>query len=366
MDGKERIRRILNREPSDRVGFWLGNPADETKKKYYKHFGIQEDLESELEKQKEKDSILLTKKGGRTDLELAIKLNSDLIWVSPELDLSSWKHPEGKPMFDVFAGKPRKSLNQPGIFAECESIKEIEEFEWPNARYLDFSNCIARLDDASSNGMAVVGGMWMPFFHVVSDFFGMDNYFIKMYTNPDVILAATEKVVDFYLEANKRCLDAMGDKLDAAFFGNDFGSQLDLLISPKAFNRFVLPYFKKLIEQMKSYNLKVILHSCGSIRKVIPQLIDAGVDALHPLQAKAVGMDAESLAKEYKNDLIFMGGVDTQELLPFGTPQQIKQEVKRLKSVFGDGFIVSPSHEALLPNVSIENVMAMRDAVLES
>jgi uroporphyrinogen decarboxylase len=121
---------------------------------------------------------------------------------------------------------------------------------------------------------------------------------------------------------------------------------------------------KKNIELAKSYGLKVMLHSCGSISRIIPALIDAGVDAIHPIQAKAKGMDAESLAREYRKDLIFVGGVDTQELLPFKTPVEVYEEVKRLRRIFGEGFVVSPSHEALLPNVSPENVIAMRDAAM--
>jgi uroporphyrinogen decarboxylase len=207
--------------------------------------------------------------------------------------------------------------------------------------------------------------MWMPFFHIVAFYLGMENYFIKMHTHPELIEALIEKILDFYLEANRRCLDAMAPKLDAVFFGNDMGSQEDLLISPDAFNRFVLPGYKKIVEQAKSYNLKVILHSCGAISKIIPQIIDAGIDGLHPLQAKAKGMEAEKLAGEYKGKLLFIGGVDTQQLLPNGTPEQVAAEVKRLKELFGERYIVSPSHETLLPNVGIENVLAMRDAALE-
>lgn len=339
MTGKERTVALFNRKPADRVGFWLGNPHDETKKKYYQYFNV------------------------GNDEELGFKLGNDYMWIMAEWN--AWKHPEGKPIFDVLGGKERTSLNQSGVFADCEDIKEVEAFDWPNPDYLDFTSTIELIDSANSKGMGVVGGMWTAFFHVVCDFFGMENYFVKMYTDPDVVEAVTEKVVDFYLEANRRCFEAMAPKLDAFFFGNDFGSQEDLLISEEMFKRFVLPGFKKSIDLAKSYGLKVMLHSCGAISKVIPLLIDAGIDALHPLQAKAKGMDAEKLAREYKNDLLFVGGVDTQELLPFGTPEQIKAEVRRLKKVFGERFIVSPSHEALLPNVSPENLIAMMESALE-
>ena len=125
---------------------------------------------------------------------------------------------------------------------------------------------------------------------------------------------------------------------------------------------FVLPGIKRLVDVANRYNIKSILHSCGSIVKALPMIIDTGVTAIHPIQAKAAGMEAEKLMTEFGNDLIFMGGVDTQELLPFGTPEQVSLEVHRLKDIFGPNYIVSPSHEALLANVSPENLIAMSKA----
>lgn len=347
MTSKERIRAILNNEPADRVGFWVGNPVDETKHIYYTHFGIKT----------EKEHI----RSGKAERELALATHSDLIWITPEFDDACWNHPENKPMWDVLGGKKRTSLAQPGVFAECEDVKEVERFDWPNPDYIDFNVTLEKVERARAEGLAVFGGMWCSFFHLACDFFGMEEYFVKMHTHPDVVHAVTRHIVDFYLETNTRCFDLMGDKLDAAFFGNDFGSQQDLLFSPRAFRKFIFPYYKEIIDQMKSYHLKVITHSCGAIMKIIPALIEAGIDVLHPLQAKAVGMEPEKLVEHFKDDLIFIGGVDTQELLPFGNSEQVRQEVRRLKSIFKEGFIVSPSHEALLPNVSIENVIAMSE-----
>jgi uroporphyrinogen decarboxylase len=137
---------------------------------------------------------------------------------------------------------------------------------------------------------------------------------------------------------------------------------LDLLISPEAFERFLLPYITKLVEQAHRHGHYLVMHSCGSIYRVIPQLIRAGVDVLHPLQAMAKNMDAESLS-QYQGKVIFMGGVDTQRILPFGTPEEVREEVLRLRKLFGPNYIVSPSHETLLPNVPPENVAAMVEAV---
>lgn len=338
-DKRKHFHDILERRSSQN-GFWHGNPHDDSMPAYKEYFQVKDDY------------------------ELSGKLDDTAVWIMPEHH-ACWQHPEGLPMFDITGGKEKHSLNEGGVFAECEDLAEVRNFHWPDPDNLDFSTALKSVDRAHKDGFAIMSGMWSPFFHLVADFFGMDNYFVKMYTHPEIVEAVTENVIEFYLEANRRWFEIAGDKIDAMFFGNDFGSQLDLLISPELFKNFVLPSFIKLTEQGKKYGLKIVLHSCGAIDRAIPYLIDAGVDALHPIQALARDMEAEKLAAKYNGKITFIGGVDTQQLLPFGTPQQIKEEVRRLRDLFGPNFIVSPSHEALLPNVSPENLEAMAEAARE-
>ena len=335
MSSRDRILSIINRKNSGRPCYWKGNPHKDALEIYLKHFSV------------------------NSEEELSVLLGDDLRWRHAE---SSYKHPNGKPIFDCHLGKEKKSHGQPGIFAECESIKEIDDFPWPDTKFIDFSEYKKSIYRTREEGMAFFGGFWCPYFHIVADFFGMENYFIKMYESPEIVEAVTEHVLDFYCSANEMLFNEMGDMIDMFFFGNDFGTQLDLFISPEKFKQFVLPGIKRLVDVAKHYNIKSILHSCGSIVKALPMIIDAGVTAIHPIQAKAAGMEAEKLMAEFGKDLIFMGGVDTQELLPFGTPEQVSLEVHRLKDIFGPNYIVSPSHEALLANVSPENLIAMSKA----
>jgi uroporphyrinogen decarboxylase len=364
MDQRNLIKNTIEKKEIYGNAFWVGHPADESKLIYYDSLGIKETALSELEKHNRQSSVLKSSKADEMEVEFSLKVGSDMIWISPELDLASWRHPGGKPMWDCFV-KNRESLGSAGIFAECEDVAEVEEFDWPNPDYLDFSSTLNRLQCAYDKGLAIFGGMWCPFFHVVCDFFGMENYFVKMYTDPEVVHAVTSHVVDFFVETNNRFFALAKDYLEAGFMGNDFGTQLDLMISVESFDKYLLPYIKRIIETIKNAGLKTAFHSCGSIDRIIPQLIDAGVEILHPIQALAKNMDADNLAKKYGNDLIFMGGVDTQQLLPFGTPQQVREEVLRLRDIFGQHYIVSPSHEALLPNVPFSNVMAMSRAAKE-
>jgi len=335
MNSRKRIRSIIAGKPADRCGLWLGNPQPETWLLLHQYFGTS------------------------TEEELRRKLHDDFRWILPTETV--YKHPEGRPVFDVHPRGPELSAG--GVFADCEDVQEVLDFEWPNPDYLDFSELLEQLRNVGDFYRA--GGFWCPFFHDVSAFFGMENYFVKMYTHPEVVHAVTRGVVDFYLEANARFFALSGGLVDAFFFGNDFGTQLDLLIGPDSFREFIVPYFRQLTELGHQHDLQVILHSCGAIKRVIPDILNLGVNALHPLQAKAANMNAESLASDFKSKVAFIGGIDTQDLLVNGTPDDIREDVRRVKAALGPCLIISPSHEAVLPNVPPANLEAMAETAIE-
>lgn len=334
MNSREQIKSIIAGEPADRCGFWLGNPHPDTWPLLHDYFGTS------------------------TEEELRCMLRDDFRWITPDV---AYKHPEGKPVFDTQRKGPELSAG--GVFADCEDVREVADFQWPDPDYLDFSEVLDRLCTAGDFYRA--SGFWSPFFHDVADFFGMENYFLKMFTHPEVVHAVTKHVVDFYAEANRRFFAAADGLVDAFFFGNDFGTQLDLLVSPGTFNEFIFPYLHQLTDIAHHHGLQVILHSCGAINKVIAQLIEIGVNALHPLQAKAANMSAEVLAAEFRGRVAFIGGIDTQELLVTGSPEAVKAEVRRVKRILGPCFVVSPSHEAVLPDVPPENIAAMAKTAVE-
>lgn len=336
-DSKEIIKAIIAGEPAPRCGFWLGNPHADTWPILHRHFGT------------------------RSEEELRLKLGDDFRWISPQFFPSTYRHPSGGKLFDSLARKDRHGVEGP--LAGCRTPAEVEAHDWPDPAYLHFDECLDALAGAGDAYRA--SGFWTPFFHDVMDLFGMEHYLTNMCARPDVVRAATDAVCGFYYEANERFFRSAAGLADAFFFGNDFGTQADLILSPALFDSFVLPWFRKFTEQGHRHGLQVILHSCGSIRRVIPRLIEAGVDCLHPLQARAAGMEAEGLARDFGGKLAFLGGVDTQRLLARGTPDDVRDEVRRLKRLLGPRLVVSPSHEALLPDVPPENVAAMAEAALE-
>lgn len=333
MNSRERIQKIVAGEGADRCGFWLGNPHGETWPIYHEYFGTS------------------------TEEELRQKLNDDYRWIMAGV----YRHPEGKGLFDI----PQKIAHgTPGPFADCEDPAAVDDlYEWPNPDYLDFEPVLDALRNTGDYYRA--SGFWAPFYHHVMDLFGMEQYMMNMHLNPELVHAVTDRVCSFFHEANERFFDAAGHLMDGYFFGNDFGTQLDLICGPDQFDQFIMPWFGKFTAQAHARGYQVILHSCGCVYKVIDRLIDAGVECLHPLQALAANMDAETLARDFKGRISFLGGIDTQELLVNGSPEDIKADVRRVKDLLGPNLIVSPSHEALLPNVPPQNVQAMAEAALE-
>jgi uroporphyrinogen decarboxylase len=324
---------IFKRSGNGSGAMWTGHPNDKTIPIYAKQWGIEPTRES-----------------------IFSFLNDDCRWFAAD---RGYKHPEGLPALDPSYNTIRGSLSAGGCFANAETLADIGKYPWPDPKYLDFSDIYDEVD--SYEDKMVLTGMWCPFFHIVADFFGMENYFINMYENPKLVEAVTERVVDYFIAANDKFFSGLGKRADAMFFGNDFGSQRDLLISPEKFEIFVLPYFRRIIEVGKKHGKIIVLHSCGSISRVIPSLIDAGVDVLHPLQAQAKGMDAISLA-QYKSDLAFIGGIDAQSFLVNATPGEIKDEVWRVRDILGPNIVISPSHEEILPNVPAANILALAQA----
>jgi uroporphyrinogen decarboxylase len=334
---REKIRAIIAHRNQSGCGFWLGNPDAKTWPLLHSYFGT------------------------TTEEELRCKLGDDVRWICPQFYADAYRDPEGRELFD--SGLDREKHGSAGPLAACTSGAEAESFPWPKPEYLNFDSCLRDLRDAGD--VYRLSGFWTCYYHNVADLFGMEEYFVKMRTCPDVVHAVTDKVCEFYYEANERFFAAAGDLMDGFFFGNDLGSQAGLVCSPAMLEEFVFPWMRRFVEQGHRHGHQVALHSCGSVCKVIDRIIEAGVDCLHPLQALAKGMDAENLAAGFKGRIAFLGGVDAQQLMTSGTPAQVREGVRRVYELLAPNLIVSPSHEAILPNVPMENVAAMAEAVAE-
>ena len=177
---------------------------------------------------------------------------------------------------------------------------------------------------------------------------GMDKYFVDMVANPSLY----HKLADKFLETNLAYLEQFygqaGKYIDCAMVYDDLGTQQATLVSHDIYKKRIKPYQKTIIENIRKYlkpEAKIMIHSCGSIYDFIPDLIEIGVQILNPLQPLAKNMEAYRLKKEFGKDIAFLGGLDTQLLLPNGTEDEIEESVKKLIREYapGGGFVFAAS-----------------------
>ena len=343
MNSLQRFLATIERKPVDRPAAWLGMPDAHALPALYKEYGVK-DLH-----------------------HLKLAVGDDFYAVEMPYDA-----PDAHAIYSAFnwygdnaLDDEHRTLTAPGCFIDAEEEEDLAFFQWPDPeKYIDPDECRRRVD-AAPEDKAVLGVLWSAHFQDACASFGMETALMNMVANPDIYRAVDNKIVDFYLRANEVFYRNTSHRLHAILIGNDVGSQRGLMISPDMFRQFVLPGCRKLVEQAHDHGVKVIYHSCGSIAEVIPDLISAGVDAIHPVQPLAEGMSAAVLKEKYANQVSFCGGMDVQHLMVHGTTQEIKAEVRRLRQLFPTGLIISPSHEAILPDVPPRNIRAMFEAATE-
>ena len=339
MDHIERFYRTIERKPVDRPATWIGEPVHSAIPALLKHFGV--------------DSFLDLKK----------KVDDDVYHVNVPYQSPTSNHVAAA--FD-FAKKDglnhdyeERTLTAPGFFEDYEDPEGVNDFDWPDPeKYIDPVKCREVVEEVPEDAVPMVLA-WSAHFQDACAAFGMETALIKMMTEPEMFKAVIDRIMQFYLKANEIFYESTKGKLKAVLIGNDFGSQQGLMLSPALIRELVFPGTKQLIDQAHAYGLKVIHHSCGCIYDIIPDLIELGADAIHPIQALAHNMEAERLARDFGGKASFCGGVDAQNLMVHGTPDQIIAEVKRLATLFPTGLIISPSHEAILPDTPPANVEAI-------
>ncbi len=245
-------------------------------------------------------------------------------------------------------------------------INGVHEYPWPDASRVDVSN-VKSDAEAWKDEYAILGGDWSPYWHDAIDMLGMENLYLKMYDDPDLVDALLGHLTDFYLESSRKIFDAAADDIDIFFIGNDFGSQTGPLMSPELFERFMLPHLKRMIDLGHDYNLLVQLHCCGGFEPLIPLMIDVGLDGVHAVQTSCHGMDLVNLKKNYGEKILFNGGIDSHHILIDGKPDYVKDETRKVLDIMapGGGFVAGASHDTILEETPVENVVAMFNAVQE-
>ena len=243
------------------------------------------------------------------------------------------------------------------------SMEVLESYAWPDldppetlARLRERAEHLAANTDYAITGSAIIGG---GIFEQPATMMGYEGFLMALLQEPVFANSLMDQLTDLYIESCNNYLDQVGEVLDVFVYCDDVCGQNGWLISPELYRKSVKPKQRRLIDAIKAKtDAKLFYHGCGAISEQIPDLIDIGVDIVNPVQVSAAGMDTKHLKETYGQDVVFWGGgVDTQQVLPFGTPQQVADEVKRAIDDLapGGGFVFAAVHniQAQVPPANI-------------
>jgi uroporphyrinogen decarboxylase len=244
--------------------------------------------------------------------------------------------------------------------ADAVSMDRLVQHSWPSADWYDYTVLPERIAAAHTGGQRCIMVSNGNIFETSWYMRGFEQMFMDLAINPELALGIMGRVTDFYVEYFQRILAAAKGEVDLVFTADDIGGQNGLLMSLQMWELFIKPYHVRLNAAIHEHGARVIYHSDGGIMDAVAGLIDMKIDVLQALQFDATGMDAVQLKALYGDRLSFQGGVSVQKTLPFGTPDQVCEEVEHLISTLGrnGGYILGPSH-CIQAGTPPENIYAM-------
>ncbi|MBN1319130.1 MAG: hypothetical protein JXA42_26840 [Anaerolineales bacterium] len=247
----------------------------------------------------------------------------------------------------------------------AESVGDIKEYtDWPSSDWFDFSGIAEQCKKIRNQGRVVVfmGDRLNRIAQLKPAMYlrGVEQIFVDMAKNPLIAAAIFEKIRSFYLAYLERILESADGNLDIVLMGDDFGAQNGPLISPRMWQTFLGDGFESYVKLTKDAGVRIMHHTCGSVYPIIPLMVERGLDILQSLQPEAVNMEPRRLKSEFGGKLAFHGGVSIQRTMPFGSPRDVRLEVKQKIETFGSngGYIACTAHN-IQADTSPENVMAL-------
>jgi uroporphyrinogen decarboxylase len=245
----------------------------------------------------------------------------------------------------------------------ADSLEKIEAHRWPKVDWFDFEGLADALEPWRDFGVMASGASVLQHPMLLC---GMDKILTDMALCPELACAVFDKFADFYLAYYDKMLSTAQGRIDLFRIGDDIGTQRGPLLSPAMFRQFIAPRLQVLVDLAHSHGTKVMFHSCGSITAFIDALIEIGIDILDPIQVSAASMDPAQIKGTYGSRLCLHGSIDTQYVLPQGSPQAVAENVREMIDVMGrhGGFILAPCH-VLQTDVSSENIRAMYETGYE-
>jgi uroporphyrinogen decarboxylase len=378
MTPRERVLAALDHRQPDRVPIDLGGNQTGIHKVAYRklieHLGLEEeivimDLVQQLAKPSEavlerlhvdtryvaaggakrfKGGVVRRERGGRTWHDFTDEFGV------------TWSMPDDHPYYFDISHSPLAGL----------SVEEIRRYPFPKGddptRFEGLRERALRL--RRETPYAVVSGISGVVYEICWYMRGLENLFIDMVAQPEVLEAIIDRTLAFWLDWFRLFLDEAGDVVDVIMIGDDLAGQNGPLFMPATYRGIVKPRQKRLVQYIRSRTrAKIWYHCCGSVLEYLPDLVDNGIDILNPVQVSARGMDPARLKAEWGDRLSFWGGaIDAQHILPHASPGEVREHVRRNLAAFkpGGGYVFNNVHN-IQADVPPENVLAMYDAAWE-
>jgi len=378
MNSRERVRTVLNGGVPDRVPLVIGvSNATGIKMKTYQAV-------KDLAGISEPDAYLYdwpelgTAAPGEAGLA---RLRSDVRGVRDRFPARTYERNQNRAAHSDYIdswGSGAKEINPgdwfPGVhpLAGATSVDEIEAYDgWPDmddpSRYAHVAESASAI--ASRGEHAIMATPWLLFpLERAFAMQGMDTFLMNLAAYPDFAVALLQKHLELCKKLMGHMLRALGDNVDIVKIGDDLGTQDNLMISPGMYRELLLPIHADFVRFIKDNSAaRVFFHTDGDVFDLIPDFIDMGVDILNPIQTSAGRMsDLDRLKSEYGGQIVFCGAVDTHRILPNGSPDEVRAEVKRVIDILGrEGGYMAASVHTIMNDVPPRNVLAMVDAVEE-
>ncbi len=373
MTGRERILTALRRQPPDRVPIDLGGTLASTinihaYRRLMQRLGFGEDPPVAFLSRRSNSVLPDERLLQRLDVDCRAVIlgNPD---VHPEREMPdgsirdewgvTWRH----------IGEGQHFINADGPFCGKEAEPAlVESFRWPDpldpGRFRSLRGQAHMLRMASDAAIILVLGVGAV--HQIQFMRGYAAALEDLIVAPDFVQAFLSRYADFWVRMTERALQEVVDLADLVMFGDDLGTQQGPVMSPALYRRLIKPVHARMVQAVKRFDKPVLLHSCGSVAALIPDLIEIGIDALHPVQVTAKDMDTAQLKRQFGRDIAFWGGIDTHRVLPRGSVAEVREEVrKRIADLApGGGYVLGAVHN-IQAEVPAENVLAMVEAAKE-
>lgn len=343
MTSRERILAAMRREPVDRVptDIWA---TEEVWAKLREHFGPDTDIRAALR------------------IDGMAELSPD--YVGPALPAA----PEGETV-DLWGMRHKRVAHEGGVYteqvywplADAQTVDDLDRYPWPQTEWFDYAGLRAKAEAAHKSHAVMCGYMAPFFFHNLLR--GLELSLIDPLADPDFAHEIMRRISDFFYAHHRRMFEACDGLIDVAQVTDDLGSQTGPLLSIEVYREFYAHHHKRFIDLCREFGILVFHHDDGSCRQFLPLLVEMGIDILNPVQWTCPGMDLDELKAEFGKRICFHGGVDNQRILPFGTPDDVRAEVRHCIDALGSdgtGYILAPCHNLQVVS-PVENIVAMYD-----